>query len=132
MQKAFILVLLITLSAALAGCIENDPEKRRQRLHIPPANFRPDPEVGRRVFEARCAECHGNQARGTDKGPPLVHPVYRSGHHADLTFHLAVRNGVRQHHWHFGDMPPQPDVSPEQAGHITSHIRRLQRQEGIR
>lgn len=80
----------------------------------------------------RCADCHGEGGRGTDKCPPLVDPVYRPAHHADLAFHFAVRDGVRQHRWHFGDMPAQPDVTPEQVGHLITHVRGLQRQAGFR
>jgi len=61
-----------------------------------------------------------------------VDPVYRPGHHADLAFHFAVRDGVKQHHWPFGDMPPQPGVTPEQVGHAIACVRALQRQAGIR
>jgi hypothetical protein len=44
---------------------------------------------------------------------------------------LAVRDGVKQHHWHFGNMPPQPEVTPEQTGHVIAYVRGLQRQAGI-
>lgn len=120
------------LAAVLAGCGENDPEAGRQRFHLPPEEFEADAATGRRLFLAHCVECHGRRAQGTDRGPPLVDPVYRRSHHADLTIHFAVRDGVREHHWDFGDMPPQPQISPEEAGHIIAYIRGLQRQAGIR
>ena len=31
-----------------------------------------------------------------------------------------------------GDMPPQPEVTPEQAGHAIAYVRRRQRNVGIR
>jgi len=86
---------------------------------------------GAAVFERKCAECHGGAAKGTDKGPPLVHKVYEPGHHADVSFYLAVRQGVRAHHWPFGDMPPVEGVSDEQIADIVAYVRGLQRAAGI-
>ena len=128
MQNTVALLLL----SVVAGCGQGDPEARRERLHLPPVDFRPDARTGQKLFKALCTQCHGESAKGTDEGPPLVDPVYRPGHHADLAFQFAVRDGVKQHHWHFGDMPPQPDVAPEQAGHMIAYVRGLQRKEGIR
>ena len=79
-----------------------------------------------------CARCHGEAGNGTKQGPPLVHEVYRPGHHPDLSFHRAVNDGVQQHHWKFGNMPPVPAVSAQQAEHIIAYVRHLQFQVGIR
>ena len=68
----------------------------------------------------------------TEQGPPLVHETYRPGHHADLTFHWAVRDGARQHHWNFGDMLPVPNLTPEDVGHIIAFLREKQRDAGIK
>ncbi len=124
--------VVVALSIVLIGCGQGDPDAMRERLYLPPPDFVPDAGIGRQAFQARCTQCHGKSAQGTDEGPPLVDPVYRPGHHADLAFRFAVRDGVKQHHWHFGDMAPQPKVTSEQAGHMISYIRKLQRKEGIR
>ncbi|MDF0602771.1 cytochrome c [Psychromarinibacter sp. C21-152] len=87
--------------------------------------------AGERAFEANCAACHGAQAGGTDKGPPLVHRIYEPSHHADYAFRMAVRNGVRQHHWKFGDMPPVEGMTDEEVTRITAHVRALQQEAGI-
>lgn len=89
----------------------------------------PQAAAGRRAFDALCAVCHG---LGTDKGPPLLDPVYNPGHHSDESFRAAVKRGVRQHHWRFGDMPPQPQVSDEQLTQIVRYVRELQQANGIR
>ena len=88
-------------------------------------------EDGEAVFDARCASCHGEFALGTDQGPPLVHPIYRRDHHADPAFLLAVRRGVRAHHWTYGDMPPVPEVTDEQLEAVVRYVRWLQRAAGI-
>jgi mono/diheme cytochrome c family protein len=115
----------------LAGCESPEPEQVRANLHLPSADFVADAERGGVLFQANCARCHGEGARGTRKGPPLVHKIYQPGHHADLSFHLAVRNGVRQHHWNFGKMTPLKELAPEDTGHIIAYVREEQRRAGI-
>lgn len=86
---------------------------------------------GKAVFDDNCAVCHGVNAAGTDKGPPLVHNIYNPGHHADGAFFLAAKRGVRSHHWPYGDMPPQPQVTDEQMVAIVRYVRELQQANGI-
>lgn len=86
---------------------------------------------GKQVFDRKCAQCHGADARGSVTGPPLVHSTYRPGHHADVSFTLAVRRGVQAHHWAFGSMPPQPDATAAEVAQITRYVRELQRANGI-
>ena len=87
--------------------------------------------TGQRVYREICAECHGQQAEGSDRGPPFLHPIYRPDHHSDRAFFLAVRNGVRAHHWPFGDMPAQPQVSETDVAAILDYVRALQRTNGV-
>ncbi|WP_026379685.1 c-type cytochrome [Afifella pfennigii] len=86
---------------------------------------------GERLFETFCASCHGQSASGTQVGPPLVHDIYKPGHHADVAFLLAARQGVRQHHWNFGDMPPVEGVSGQEVERITAYVRALQEANDI-
>lgn len=86
---------------------------------------------GREIFQANCALCHGDAALGTAQGPPLVHLIYEPNHHADAAFVLAALRGVRAHHWGFGDMPPQPQVSREEVTEVVQYVRWLQRQAGV-
>lgn len=86
---------------------------------------------GLALYAASCASCHGEAALGTSTGPPLVHRVYEPGHHADAAFVLAAQRGVRAHHWSYGDMPPRPDVSREDALEIARYVRWLQRAAGV-
>jgi len=89
-------------------------------------------EAGARVFEASCAACHGQAAAGgTGLGPPLVHHVYRPAHHADGAFFLAVKNGVRAHHWSYGNMAPVPGLSDVEIAQVTAYVRARQRASGI-
>jgi mono/diheme cytochrome c family protein len=88
--------------------------------------------AGQQAFAENCATCHGARAAGTDQGPPLIHKIYESGHHADLAFARAVRQGVRGHHWNFGDMPPVEGVSDRDLVEIVTYVREVQRANGIR
>lgn len=86
---------------------------------------------GKTAFDATCAACHGQNAAGTDKGPPLVHDIYNPGHHGDPAFVFATRQGVKRHHWPFGDMPAQPQVTDADVTAIVQYVRELQRANGI-
>jgi mono/diheme cytochrome c family protein len=92
-----------------------------------PAEF----QVGETTFNTNCAACHGKQAAGTDHGPPLVHKIYEPHHHGDQAFQLAAANGVRAHHWEFGNMPKVDGVTPQDVDQIVKYVRWLQRQAGI-
>jgi mono/diheme cytochrome c family protein len=83
------------------------------------------------LFAANCAGCHGPRAAGSDKGPPLVHKIYEPSHHGDESFHRAVRQGVRAHHWTFGNMPPVAGVSDDELDRIIAYVRGLQKAAGI-
>lgn len=86
---------------------------------------------GKTLFDENCIGCHGGNAAGSDKGPPLVHNIYNPGHHADGSFFVAAQRGARQHHWKFGNMPPQPQVTRDDIAAIVTYIRELQRANGI-
>ena len=87
---------------------------------------------GKTLYDEKCSSCHGTNAAGADKGPPLVHRLYESGHHGEASFILAAERGVRAHHWKFGDMPPTEGVSRGEVAVIVSYVRALQQANGIR
>lgn len=86
---------------------------------------------GEKVFNANCVVCHGKNGAGTKTGPPLVHDIYNPGHHGDQSFYLAAKRGTPQHHWPYGNMPPQPQVKHSQLKGIIKYVRELQRANGI-
>ncbi len=87
--------------------------------------------AGAELYRIHCQSCHGISGRGSDRGPPLVHQIYRPAHHADMAFYLAVEFGVQAHHWGFGDMPEIPSVEREQVEKIVIYVRWLQRKANI-
>ena len=88
-------------------------------------------ESGRIAYDNNCAQCHGQNGSGTDSGPPFIDKIYESGHHSDASFFSAAERGVQQHHWPYGDMQPQPQMSREEIADIIQYIRELQRANGI-
>lgn len=97
-----------------------------------PDTLSPQAAIGQRGFEAICADCHGENAAGRNGvGPPLVHRIYEPSHHADAAFLLAAQNGVRAHHWNFGNMPAVEGVTRADVMAITAYVRELQRANGI-
>ena len=86
---------------------------------------------GQTLFAATCAQCHGENGSGSDRGPPLIHDTYNPGHHDDRAFYSAASRGVRQHHWRFGNMPAQLTVSRADMTRIIRFIRETQVANGI-
>ena len=88
-------------------------------------------EVGAELYSAHCAQCHGSDLRGTDKGPSHLSIIYEPNHQADGAFLMAVQRGARAHHWDFGDMPPIEGLSPTDIEAITAFVREQQRVQGF-
>ena len=97
-----------------------------------PDTLSPEGTMGKRAFDAVCADCHGENAAGKmGIAPPLIHKIYEPSHHGDMAFQMAAANGVRAHHWKFGDMPPQPGVTRADVTSIIAYVREVQRANGI-
>ncbi|WP_246413525.1 c-type cytochrome [Rubricella aquisinus] len=112
-----------------AGASEPQPEAATGPM-IPPLS--PLALAGQNSFNAQCAACHGENGFGSPQGPPLIHVIYEPSHHGDFAFVRAVQQGVRAHHWRFGNMPAQPQVSPNEIASIIAFIREVQVAHGIR
>ena len=91
-----------------------------------------DAKSGESLFDNKCASCHGKNAAGQDGvAPPLVHIIYEPNHHGDASFQRAAQNGVRAHHWRFGNMPPVEGIAASEVEKIIAYVRTLQRANGI-
>ena len=118
--------------AVLCGALISSAAAQGWTIPQPSPGLMPNPVQGKPLYAQHCAECHGDRLQGTDKGPPMLHKVYEPSHHADMAFQLAVANGVRAHHWKFGDMAPVAGLTPDDVAHITALVRSEQRKVGIR
>jgi mono/diheme cytochrome c family protein len=88
-------------------------------------------EQGLVVFAGECARCHGRLARGTGRGPNLIHPDYGPGVRSDAQFRRAVREGMPARGG-YGAMPPSPSMSERRLERMITFLRELQRANGIR
>ena len=75
--------------------------------------------------------CHGDWARGSQSGPPLVHDLYKPSHHSNRAFARAILGGTQQHHWYFGDMPPVAGATQADVQQIVPYLRWLQKAENM-
>jgi len=110
-------------------CAERDADAIVQ-VKVPP-NLSLAAKSGKQLFEKNCSVCHGMSTGGSSNGPPLIHRLYEPNHHSDVSFVRAANNGVRTHHWPFGNMPPVKDVTQENVKLIITYVRALQRANGI-
>lgn len=126
----------VTLTGSDRGAktqsVANLPDGALAAVNVP-ATFSDQEQLGQRTYDAVCAACHGENAQGTDGiAPPLVHKIYEPNHHGDMAFALAAKNGVRAHHWGFGNMPPVKGVTQADVLNIVAYVRALQRENGIK
>ncbi len=138
MKKYFVLAVVVS-GAVLFGWVQSERNTRDLApvtgaamvdVTIPPLDG--NASLGQAIFEAKCAACHGANAAGQDGvAPPLVHRIYEPSHHGDVTFLLAMRNGVRSHHWRFGSMLPVEGLSDGDVELVVEYVRALQRANGI-
>ena len=140
MSQLLILALIVETSIGfVSACSEN--EQRTNAVKHPvestqtiTSSLPPTPTeftMGEAKFNSFCAGCHGAQAGGTDKGPPLVHKIYEPSHHGDFAFQRAAAQGVRAHHWEFGNMPKIDGVTSADVSEIIKYVRWLQRKAKI-
>ncbi len=128
-------ILAITLVIFTTGCESkhNDADAKPIATQVPPADATLPTEFqkGETSFNSNCMVCHGIKGAGTDKGPTFLSRIYHPNHHGDQAFYRAAMQGVRAHHWEFGDMPPVEGMTREIMVDIISYIRWLQREAGI-
>jgi mono/diheme cytochrome c family protein len=80
-------------------------------------------ERGEAVYGGNCAQCHGGDLGGTDRGPSLLEPIYELDRLSDADVADAVRNGVEQRRWSFGPMPANGALTDEQIDAIVAFVR---------
>ncbi|MFT7601103.1 MAG: mono/diheme cytochrome c family protein [Acidimicrobiales bacterium] len=119
--------LVIALTVALPACGGDDPVAAPLESLVPLAAE----ADGATIYQARCASCHGEDLRGTSKGPSQLSIVYEPNHHGDDSYRSAIRNGAPQHHWSFGDMPAVEDITDGQIEQVITYIRTQQQALGF-
>jgi cytochrome c5 len=120
------LIILSSFLFALNGHAVSNAASNEDDIDIPFSYAK-----GQKLYENSCASCHGKQLTGSDKGPPLLHAYYKPSHHGDQSFYRAALQGVKAHHWGFGDMPAVPGMTEVKVKSIVSYIRFYQQQKKL-
>ena len=81
---------------------------------------------GEAIYGANCAQCHGADLSGSDRGPSLLEPVYGPGQLSDADVADAIRNGVDEELWEFGPMPANGAINDDQINEILAFVRARQ------
>ena len=135
MMQGVLKILAITLVMFTIGCESkhNDATAEPITTQISSSNTAIPAEFqkGETSFNSNCMVCHGVGGTGTDKGPTFLDRIYHPNHHGDQAFYRAAMQGVRAHHWEFGNMPPVEGMIRDIMVDIISYIRWLQREAGI-
>ena len=76
---------------------------------------------GARPYAANCAVCHGDALQGSSRGPSLLDPA--SSELSDAAMRNAIRNGVVETRWEFGDMPANGALRDAQVNEIIAFVR---------
>lgn len=80
-------------------------------------------ERGASIYASGCAQCHGGDLAGSERGPSFLDPVYGPGQLDYAAFVDAIRNGAEQRLWEFGPMPGNPGVGDEQIDAVVAFVR---------
>jgi len=84
-------VRVFTDGDSVETLIANIPQKARSKTN--PVEKNPDATLaGRKLFEQHCAECHGENANGTKRGPSLNVPQLEQASSGELFW--IITNGV--------------------------------------
>ena len=80
-------------------------------------------ERGEAIYGANCAQCHGVDLAGTERGPSLLEPIYGPDQLSDVEVADAIRNGVDEELWEFGPMPANGAITNDQIEAIIAFVR---------
>jgi len=125
-SRALWISLIVFVLTVAPACSQSETKPKGAAASVPA-----ELQGGEQKFVANCSACHGVEGVGTTQGPPLVHKIYEPNHHGDAAFQRAAANGVKAHHWEFGDMPKVVTVKPDDVEQIVKYVRWLQKQAGI-
>lgn len=124
-RRAIPIIFVITFSVAAAASLPDGswlskvPENEHQKIN--PYSGQPDAILaGRRVYEDHCRKCHGENAEGTKKRPPLRSDiVQRISTDGDL--HWLLVNGYMKK-----GMPSWSKLPDPQLWQLITYLKSLQ------
>jgi mono/diheme cytochrome c family protein len=121
-RPAFILLILFSAAfvfgVADGSWLKNVPARDHERIN--PYHDQPEAiAAGRRVFVDRCSHCHGENAEGTKKRPPLrSQRVQQQATEGDLHWLLVNGNMGR-------GMPSWSKLGDQQIWQVITYVKSL-------
>lgn len=135
-RRVAVLAAALALGLGAAACGGDDDDDAGLEADDAPAatagaGGTADLALGEEVYQANCARCHGDDLRGTERGPSQLSVVYEPSHHSDQAYVAAITQGSPAHHWDFGDMPPVEGLDQDEVASVIAYIRSVQEAEGF-
>ena len=90
-------LFLAVIVMLLTGCENNQTPRLQTPSHSLVGSTPTEYSKGESLFNTQCAPCHGQAAKGTNQGPPLISKIYEPNHHNDFSFdilHIVFGNYV--------------------------------------
>lgn len=117
-KTAAIGTLAIAVAMGVYWYLDRDPTaaEEAEKRGIKVVDISAEAQVGAPLFDENSAACQEAHGSGTDNGPPLIHQIYEPSNRGNASFLMAVRNGVRPHHWRFSPMPKSSYTSVRSSG----------------
>ena len=123
MKRTFVLILglMIVASALFAtsngAWLNRVPAREHERVN--PYHDQQEAAAGERVFKDHCAQCHGEDARGTKKRPSLrSQRIQQQATEGDL--HWLIKNGSMKY-----GMPSWAKLGDPQIWQVITYVRSL-------
>ncbi|HKS76713.1 MAG TPA: c-type cytochrome [Terriglobales bacterium] len=119
-------MVFLFLSIALARAVESSGDwlekvPQKDRAQTSPIRAKAATITqGHKTFLAHCAQCHGEDAKGTGRAPALVSNRVRTGA-TDGDLHWLLVNGNRDR-----GMPPWEKLGDLQLWRVITYLRSLQ------
>ncbi|HTP88711.1 MAG TPA: c-type cytochrome [Bryobacteraceae bacterium] len=98
-----LIAMLILAAASRGDLIQRTPASAAGKTN-PYADDRDAVLAGRKLFSHHCAACHGREAQGNGKAPPLAQPVVQNAA-PGLLFHLITNGSLRRGMPSFAALP---------------------------
>ena len=106
---------------AMCGCVLLGVVKEQSEAKEPEKNQRQRLESsGARIFESRCAGCHGLDGHGTERGPNIA-STENAQRQSDAALRRTIRHGIAG-----TGMPAFSTLSDGETQSVVSYLRRLQ------
>jgi putative heme-binding domain-containing protein len=119
-----VVILVVSIASGALVLAQRQVQAQAAKTQAPKAPAAKAPgDDGRKLFEARCAGCHGLDARGGEA--PAIGPGTPAAARTDDRLQTIVRNGTPAGMPGFGALLSRPELIA-----VVQHLRMLQRADG--